>query len=134
MMERDKRWITLILLVLGTMIISGCAVSKEAMITYNEAKDTFQKATFVNAKKCAPCQYATAEAFLALADHEISERTNENHSKHFGISVKTVEEKSLEALELTPCEKPHRQRLRHLQRPRHPGTSSPPRATYTTAT
>ena len=105
-MKMDKKWITLILLVLGTMITSGCAVSKDAMMTYNEAKDIFQKATLANAKKCAPCQYATAEAYLALADHEISERTSENHSTHFGLAVKNVKEKSLEALKLTPCEKP----------------------------
>jgi outer membrane protein OmpA-like peptidoglycan-associated protein len=104
MMKMDKKWITLILLILGAMITSGCAISKEAMMTYNEAKDTFQKATLANAKKCAPCQYATAEAYLALADHEISERTSENHSTHFGTSVKTVKEKSLEAIKI--CEKP----------------------------
>ena len=44
--------------------------SKETIMAYNEAKDAFQKATLAGAKKCAPCQYATAEAYLALADHE----------------------------------------------------------------
>ena len=103
-MNMNRKWMTLIFLFLGAMIASGCAVSKEGMMAYNDAKDTFQKATLAGAKKCAPCQYAKAEAFLGLADHEIAERASENHSNHFGLAVKTVKEKSLEALKLTPCE------------------------------
>ena len=87
------------------MIASGCAVSKETMMAYNEAKETFQKATEAGAKKCAPCQYATAEASLALADHGIEKRWYESSAK-FDIAIKVAKEKSLEALKLTPCEKP----------------------------
>ncbi len=98
----NPKSIILVLLILGAMVISGCAVSKETMMAYNDAKETFQKATDAGAKKCAPCQYATAEAYLALADHEIKHywRELENLKKHIGI----VKEKSLEALRLTPCE------------------------------
>jgi len=102
----NRRWMILILLILGAMIVSGCSVSKEAMMAYNDAKDTFQKATDAGAKKCAPCQYATAEAALALATHETHEWSRETHSAHFGMGVKIAKEKSLEALKLTPCEKP----------------------------
>jgi outer membrane protein OmpA-like peptidoglycan-associated protein len=105
-MNMNKRWMMLILLILGAMIASGCAVSKEAMMAYNEAQDLFQKATLAGAKKCAPCQYGTAEAYLALAEHEVAEKTSEDHSTHFAIAVKAVKEKSLEAIKLTPCEKP----------------------------
>ncbi len=92
----------LVLLILGAVIVSGCAVSKDTMRAYNDAKETFQKATAAGAKKCAPCQYATAEAYLALADHEVKHywRELENLKKHIEI----VKEKSLEALRLTPCE------------------------------
>ncbi len=102
----NRRWMILILLILGATIVSGCAVSKEGMMAYNDAKDTFQKATDAGAKKCAPCQYATAEAALALATHETHERSGEGHSAHFGMGVRIAKEKSLEALKLTPCEKP----------------------------
>jgi len=92
----------LVLLILGAVIVSGCAVSKETMKAYNDAKETFQKATAAGAKKCAPCQYAMAEAYMALADHEVKHywRELENLKKHIEI----VKEKSLEALRLTPCE------------------------------
>ncbi len=102
----DRKWIALVLFIFGAMIASGCAVSKEAMMAYNEAQDLFQKATLAGAKKCAPCQYGTAEAYLALAEHEVAEKTSEDHSTHFAIAVKAVKEKSLEAMKLTPCEKP----------------------------
>jgi outer membrane protein OmpA-like peptidoglycan-associated protein len=115
----NRRWMTWILLILGAMIASGCAISKEAMMSYNEAKDTFQKATAAGAKKCAPVQYATAEAYLALADHEVAERDEWGHDglkKLAGI----VKEKSLEALKLTPCEKPP------TPAPPRPPTPAPP--------
>jgi len=99
----EKKWIALILIILGGMIASGCAVSKESMMAYNEAKELFQKATVSGAKKCAPCQYATAEASLAWADHEIAERDDGSDLK---IALQVAKEKSLEALRLTPCEKP----------------------------
>jgi outer membrane protein OmpA-like peptidoglycan-associated protein len=105
-MNMNRKWMTLLILILGAMIVSGCSISKEAMMAYNEAKDLFQKATNAGAKKCAPCQYATAEAALALAEHETQERSLEDHSPHFWMGVKTAKEKSLEALKLTPCEKP----------------------------
>jgi outer membrane protein OmpA-like peptidoglycan-associated protein len=71
-------------------------------MSYNEAKEAFQKATIAGAKKCAPCQYGTAEAYLALADHEMQYywRELEDLDKHATIA----KEKSLEALKLTPCE------------------------------
>ena len=102
-MTVNKRWLMLTLLVLGAMIASGCTISKEGMMSYNEAKDTFQKATLAGGKKCAPCQYATAEAYLALADHEIDEG-DEWVSNHFNLAVKETREKSLEAIKV--CEKP----------------------------
>jgi len=105
-MNMNRKWMTLLILILGAMIVSGCAVSKEGMMAYNDARDTFQKATAAGAKKCAPCQYATAEAALALAEHETKELSTEDHSTHFGMGVKIAKEKSLEALKLTPCEKP----------------------------
>ena len=96
---------TLILIVLGAMIASGCAVSKESQImAYNEAKELFQKATIAGAKKCAPCQYATAEASLAFADHEVGE--GDYWGSDLKIALQVAKEKSLEALKLTPCEKP----------------------------
>ena len=105
-MNMNRKWMTLLFLILGAMIVSGCAISKDGMMAYNEARDTFQKATVAGAKKCAPVQYATAEAALALAEHEMAELSPEGHSGHFWMSVKTAKEKSLEALKLTPCEKP----------------------------
>jgi outer membrane protein OmpA-like peptidoglycan-associated protein len=102
----NRKWMMLILLILGTMIVSGCAVTKEGMMAYNDAKETFQKATAAGAKKCAPCQYATAEAALAQAEHEMREINPDQHSTHFVTAVKIAKEKSLEALKLTPCEKP----------------------------
>jgi len=101
----NKKWMTLILLILGAMIASGCAISNEGMMAYNDAKDTFQKATLAGAKKCAPYQYAKAEAYLALADEEVAEK-DEWGGGDFYYAVKMVKEKSLEALKLTPCEKP----------------------------
>jgi OOP family OmpA-OmpF porin len=102
----NRKWMMIILLILGAMIVSGCAVTKEGMMSYNEAKETFQKATVAGAKECAPCQYATAEAALAQADHEMTEIYPDQHSTHFVTAVKILKEKSLEALKLTPCAKP----------------------------
>jgi outer membrane protein OmpA-like peptidoglycan-associated protein len=101
-MKMDKKWMTLILIILGAMIASGCAVSKETMMAYNDAKDTFQKATLANAKKCAPCQYAKAEAYLAIADHEVTYYWRE--LELLNAHIKSVKEKSLEAIKI--CEKP----------------------------
>jgi outer membrane protein OmpA-like peptidoglycan-associated protein len=104
-MNMNRKWMMLFLLILGAMIASGCAVSKERMMAYNEAKGLFQKATEMGAKKCAPCQYATAEASLAMAEHGIQKRWYESAEK-YDIGTKVAKEKSLEALKLTPCEKP----------------------------
>jgi outer membrane protein OmpA-like peptidoglycan-associated protein len=104
-MNINRRWITWILLILGAMIVSGCAISRETMMAYNDAKDTFQKATAAGAKKCAPCQYATAEAYIAHADHEVGEK-DEWGCTHLKTAIGIIKEKSLEALKLTPCEKP----------------------------
>ena len=100
-MNMSKKWMMLILLIFGAMIASGCAISKETMMAYNEAKDTFQKATLAGAKQCAPVPYATAEAYLALADHGVAERDNWGH---IDLGIKTTKEKSLEAIKI--CEKP----------------------------
>ncbi len=100
----DRKWMIWMLLILGAMIASGCAVSKETMRSYNEAKDLFQKATLAGAKKCAPCQYATAEAYLALANHEATHFWRE--LERLDTHIKIVREQSLETLKLTPCDKP----------------------------
>ena len=93
----------LILLILGAMIASGCAISKETMTQINEARDTFQKATLAGAKKCAPVQYATAEAYLALVEHEVWEKHESSPHLISPInSIKVVKEKSLEAIKV--CE------------------------------
>jgi OOP family OmpA-OmpF porin len=86
-------------------------------MAYNEAKETFQRATIANAKKCAPCQYGTAEGYLALADHEMKYYWRE--MEDLQKSTKIVQEKSSEALKLTPCEKP-------AEPPKPPEPSPPP--------
>ncbi len=99
------KWKTLILFMLGTMIVYGCGRIPDAtMKSYNEAKDLFQKATAAGAKKCAPCQYAAAEAALAHADHEMAE--GDYAPCHLTSSIAIVKQQSLEAMKLTPCEKP----------------------------
>ncbi len=104
-MNIQWKWKTLILLIFGTMIVYGCGtIPNETMKSYNEAKDLFQKATAAGAKKCAPCQYAAAEAALALADHEIAER--DYAPCHLTSSIAIIKKQSLEAMKLTPCEKP----------------------------
>jgi outer membrane protein OmpA-like peptidoglycan-associated protein len=102
-MNMNQKWMILILLILGAMIASGCA-TKETAMTYNEAKEAFSRATVAGAKKCAPCQYGTAEGYLALADHEMKYYWREMQGLE--AHAKIVKEKSLEALKLTPCEKP----------------------------
>ena len=104
-MNMSRKWMMLFALILGAMVASGCAVSKETRMAYDEAKGLFDKATAAGAKKCAPCQYATAEAALALAEHGLQKRWYESSAK-YDIGVKVAKEKSLEALKLTPCEKP----------------------------
>ena len=101
MMSMNRKWIILWSLILGAAIVSGCA-PKGTVAIYNDARDAFQRATIAGAKKCAPCQYGTAEAYLALADHEMKYywREMEDLEKH----AKIVLEKSNEALKLTPCE------------------------------
>ena len=102
-MNMNRKWMILLLLILGAMIASGCT-PKGTVLIYNDARDAFQRATIAGAKKCAPCQYGTAEAYLALADHEMKYywREMEDLEEH----AKIVKEKSLEALSLTPCDKP----------------------------
>jgi OOP family OmpA-OmpF porin len=101
----NRRWKTiLILLFLGIMTVSGCTAGRETVMAYNEAKEAFQRATIADAKKCAPCQYGTAEGYLALADHEMKYYWRE--AQDLDEHAKVVKEKSLEALSLTPCEKP----------------------------
>jgi OOP family OmpA-OmpF porin len=100
-MRMNRKWMILLLLILGAVIASGCA-PKATVMSYNEAKEAFQKATIAGAKKCAPCQYGTAEANLALADHEMQYYWRE--MEDLDLHTKIVKEKSLEALKLTPCE------------------------------
>jgi len=97
----NRKWMILLLLVLGAVMASGCA-PKATVMSYNEAKDAFQRATIAGAKKCAPCEYATAEANLALADHEMKYYWRE--MEDLDIHSNIVKEKSLEALKRTPCE------------------------------
>ena len=100
----NRKWMILLLLIVGAVITSGCSAPKDTVMMYNEAKEAFQKATIAAAKKCAPCQYATAEANLALADHEMKYYWREIEDLY--LHSKIAKEKSLEALKLTPCEKP----------------------------
>ena len=100
-MKMSRKWMLWILLILGAVVVSGCAKT-ETMIAYNEAKDLFQRATLAGAKKCAPAQYATAEAWLALADHEIGE--GDYDSSDTRLAIANVKQKSLEALKVSPCE------------------------------
>ena len=97
----DRKWMIGIVLILGAILVSGCGKS-DVMMSYNEVKELFQKATVTGAKKCAPVQYATAEAYLALADHEIGE--GDYWGEDTKLALKIAKEKSLEALKLTPCE------------------------------
>ncbi len=101
MMTFSKRGMMLIILILGTLMLSGCAavISKETVNAYNDALATFKKASEAGAKKCAPVQYATAEAYLALADHEIAA---DEESPHLRKAIETVKGKSLEAIKV--CE------------------------------
>jgi OOP family OmpA-OmpF porin len=105
MMTLSKRWMMLIIFILGAMIASGCArtISQETRIAYDEAKAAFQKTTQAGAKKCAPCEYGTAEASLAWADHTIE---NYEIAGKGDKAIAVAKEKSLEALKKTPCEKP----------------------------
>ena len=100
-MNVNRKWVIFILLILGAVLASGCAPTSTVMV-YNEAKEAFQRATIAGGKKCAPCEYATAEAYLALADHEMKYywRELEDLEGH----SKIAREKSLEAIRL--CEKP----------------------------
>jgi len=102
-MNMSRKWIILLLLILGAMIASGCTVSKERMMAFDEAKAAFQKATAAGAKKCAPCDYATAEASLALADHGITKYWFESTAK-IDRAIGIAKDKSLAALKATPCE------------------------------
>lgn len=96
------RSVVAFLILLGAASLSGCGVSKQTMISYHEAKELFQKASLAGAKECAPCPYARAEAYLALAEHEKKYfwREKENLDTH----IKIVREQSQEAIKL--CEKP----------------------------
>ncbi len=100
-MKMNRKWMILLLLILGAVMASGCA-PKATVMSYNEAKDAFQRATIAGAKKCAPCEYATAEANLALADHEMKYYWRE--MEDLDVHSRIVKEKSLEALQKTPCE------------------------------
>src|SRR4030042_6188968 len=101
MMSLSKRWMMLIIFILGAMIASGCArtISQETRMAYDEARAAFQKATQAGAKKCAPCEYGTAEASLAWADHAME---NYETGGKLDKAIRIAKEKSLEALGKTP--------------------------------
>jgi hypothetical protein len=89
------------------MIVSGCGVNKETMTTYNEIKDAFQKAPPSDSKKCTPIQYATAEAYLGHADHEIAEK--DEYYGHPKSAMGITRGKSLETIKIcqaSPTPKP----------------------------
>ncbi|OGP95886.1 MAG: hypothetical protein A2157_20160 [Deltaproteobacteria bacterium RBG_16_47_11] len=102
-MKMERKWMILMLLLLGTTIFSGCAANKEMIMAYNEAKGVFEKAKGVGAKECAPCEYALAEANLALAGHGIDKWWLEDEQK-IERAIAVVKEKSLQAIKI--CEKP----------------------------
>ena len=105
-MTMGKKWLTVILLILGSMIVSGCGGLKmEQMNQVNEDRELFKKATLAGAKKCAPCEYAKAEAYLALVEHyvTIGHGCSPYLDKQVN-SINIVKEKSLEALKATSCE------------------------------
>jgi outer membrane protein OmpA-like peptidoglycan-associated protein len=100
-MMMNQRWMMiLILLFVGTLMISGCTASRETVMAYNEAKEAFQRATIIGARDCAPCPYGTAEGYLGLADHEMKYYWRE--AQDLDEHAKVVKEKSLEAIRL--CE------------------------------
>ena len=105
-MIMGRKWMALILLILGAMIVSGCGGLKmEQMNQVNEDRDLFKKAALAGAKKCAPCEYAKAEAYLALVEHYVT--IGHGCSPYLDKQVNSigiVKEKSLEALKATPCE------------------------------
>src|SRR3972149_8720 len=102
-MNMNRRWLIGITFILAVMIVSGCGVTQQQLKQVNEARELFKKATLAGAKKCAPCQYAKAEAYLALVDHyiEIDHGCSPYLDKEVN-SISIVKEKSLEALNLTP--------------------------------
>jgi len=103
MYPMNRKWMIGLLLILGLAVLSGCAVSKETMMAYNEAKGAFDKATLAGAKKCAPVQYATAEAYLALAEYELKPHWC-NACSHLEKAIGITREKSLEAIKI--CQVP----------------------------
>jgi outer membrane protein OmpA-like peptidoglycan-associated protein len=105
-MTIGKKWMTVILLILGTMIISGCGgLRMEQMNLVNEDRELFTKATLAGGKKCAPCEYAKAEAALALVEHYVTIRHGCSPYLDKQVnSINIVKEKSLEVLKVTPCE------------------------------
>ena len=80
------------------MIVSGCGVNKETMTTYSEIKDAFQKAPPSYSKKCTPIQYATTEAYLGHADHQIAEK--DKYYGHLKSAIGFTRAKSLEAIKI----------------------------------
>ena len=105
-MIMGKKQMALMLFILGIVIISGCrGPNMQQMALINEDRELFNKAALAGAKKCAPCEYAKAEAYLFLVNHyvEIKHGCSPYLDKQVN-SVDIVKEKSLEALKLTPCE------------------------------
>ena len=98
----NRKWTTSILLILGAMVVSGCGISKETMIAYNEPKDAFHLATLAGAKQCAPCEYATAEAYLAYVDQKQTGffGPGDEISGPLKNAMTVTREKSLEAIRI----------------------------------
>ena len=69
----SRKWMMWVLLILGAMIVSGCAVSKETMMAYNEAKETFRRPRLPMRRNAHPVNMPRLKAYLAQADHEMPE-------------------------------------------------------------
>ena len=97
----NRKWLT-ILFFLGVLILPGCGVSRDAMTAYKDAKDAFQMATLAGARQCAPCECATAEAYLALAERETKRFLGSGDEAYgrFKRAIAITKEKSLEAIKL----------------------------------
>ena len=100
-MKMNRKWLTIVFF-LGALILSGCGVSKDTMTAYKDAKDAFQMATLAGARQCAPCECATAEAYLALAERETKRflGSGDEASGRLKRAIAITKEKSLEAIKI----------------------------------
>ena len=100
-MTMNRKWMT-ILFFLGVLILLGCGASRDKMTAYKDAKDAFQMATLAGARQCAPCECATAEVYLALAERETKRflGLGDEASSRLKMAVAITKEKSLEAIKI----------------------------------